>query len=174
MSAPEIPSPVTPSSVPPSTGDATPAPTWAGAAAPGSPWLARLLPGLVAAAGIYAAIISMIDILRAHNTDAWLLPLATGIVCAVLGLCAAFERSVPITPLTELGSGALAMALLLVYAFVLLPILGFLPASVLLVLAVTASATRRRFVCAGGMVIAVGMWALFAYVLAEPLPGGLW
>jgi hypothetical protein len=30
------------------------------------------------------------------------------------------------------------------------------------------------FVAVGGFIIAIGMWALFAYVLAEPLPGGLW
>jgi hypothetical protein len=35
-------------------------------------------------------------------------------------------------------------------------------------------ASRRVFVGAGGLIIAVGMWALFAYALSEPLPGGLW
>ena len=134
-----------------------------------------MLPGLAAAAGLYAAVVSLIAILQARNTDAWLLPLAAGVGCAVLGLRAAIERVVPITPLSVLGRSAVAMALLLAYAFVLLPILGFLPAAVLLVLAVTAVfASRRVFVGAGGLIIAVGMWALFAYALSEPLPGGLW
>lgn len=151
------------------------APDWVGAAAPGSDWAARILPGLAAAAGLYAVVVSVINILQARNTDAWLLPLATGAACVVLGVCSVFERTVPTTPLSELGRSAIAMALLLVYAVVLLPSLGFLPASVLLVLAVTAMfASRRVYVGTGGLVIAIGMWALFAYVLSEPLPGGLW
>jgi len=66
------------------------------------------------------------------------------------------------------------MALLAAYAFVLLPFLGFLTGSVLLVLTLTMLyASNRVAVAAGGIGIAFAMWALFAYALVEPLPVGL-
>jgi hypothetical protein len=68
-----------------------------------------------------------------------------------------------------------AAALLGIYALVLLPAVGFLAASILLVCAIAGSyATRKLTVAIGGLAIVAGLWAFFAFVLAEPLPRGLW
>jgi hypothetical protein len=142
--------------------------------APGAGWPGRILPSLVAAAGVYAVGVALTYILQAQNTEAWLLPLAAGAATLVLGICVMFEPTAPMPPLPQIGSRVLAMAMLVVYAFVLLPYLGFLPGSLLLALGVTGCfATRRWLVGAGALLLVVAIWALFAYGLAEPLPGGL-
>jgi hypothetical protein len=141
----------------------------------GATWAVRLLAALCAAAGLYAVSASLIHIRRVADTGTWLLPLATGALTAVLGICIACAAIDSRIPWRLLGPRVTAIALLAAYGFVLLPLLGFLTASVLLVLVVTVLyASNRVLVGAGGLLIAVGMWALFAYVLAEPLPSGLW
>ena len=138
-------------------------------------WAGRALAGLCAAAGLYAATVALNHIRHGDTGGTWLLPLCAGALTVFLSICIAFNSSDATIAWRELGHRAAAMALLVAYAFVLLPLLGFLTASILLVLAIaTLYASRRLFVGAGGVIMAVGMWALFAYALAEPLPHGLW
>jgi hypothetical protein len=142
--------------------------------APSAAWAGRILPALVATAGVYAVGVALTYVLQAQNSEAWLLPLAAGSATLVLGVCVMFETTAAMPPLPQIGSRVLAMAMLVVYAFVLLPYLGFLPGSLLLALGITVCfAARRWFVGTGAVIIVVAIWALFAYGLAEQLPGGL-
>jgi hypothetical protein len=146
-----------------------------GAGVVGAAWASRGLAALCAAAGFYAASVSLAHIVRGAAIGTWLLPLSAGVLTFLLSVCVVCEGADTAIAWRVLGGRVAAMALLAAYAFVLLPLFGFLIASVALVLAVTLLfAPRRGFVGVGGLVIAVGMWALFSYVLAEPLPGGLW
>lgn len=141
----------------------------------GAVWAARAFAGLCVAAGLYAASVSLLHIGRGEPGGTWLLPLATGALAAILGVIVACERQPAVIVRGEAARRAGAAVLLGVYAFVLLPLLGFLAASVALVAAVsTCYATRRVMVGIGGLVIVAGLWAFFAFGLGEPLPSGLW
>ena len=152
-----------------------PEPAPADTAAIGAAWAARAFAGLCVAAGLYAAAVSLLRILHGEPGGTWLLPLATGVLAAILGVVVACEREPGLVARADVGRRAGAVALLGAYAFVLLPVLGFLAASLALVVAVSAGYARRSAVVGiGGLVIVAGLWAFFAFVLAEPLPRGLW
>jgi hypothetical protein len=137
-------------------------------------WAGRIFAGLCTAAGIYVAAVSLHNILAGQATGVWLLPCATGSLVAILSICVVFAPAGGAIPRRILGQRALAMTVLAAYAFVLLPLLGFLTGSVLLVLTLAMLyASNRVVVAAGGLAIAFAMWALFAYALVEPLPVGL-
>lgn len=153
---------------------AAPSPAVGEVAVVGAVWGVRLFAGFTAAIGLGAAAAALTNILYTRATGAWLLPLAAGGLTALLGFWVSCEPADSTIAWRTLGRRVLAMALLVAYAFILLPFFGFLAASMLLVVALaTLYASNPLFVAAGGLVIAVGMWALFWYVLAEPLPGGL-
>jgi hypothetical protein len=138
-------------------------------------WATRAFAALCVAAGVYAASVSLFRITHGEPAGTWLLPLATGALTAILGIAVACERAAGAVALGEVARRAGAVVLLGIYAFVLLPLLGFLPASLALVIAVSACyATKRPAVVIGGLVIVAGLWAFFAFVLTEPLPRGLW
>ncbi|HEX3864691.1 MAG TPA: tripartite tricarboxylate transporter TctB family protein [Stellaceae bacterium] len=140
----------------------------------GAAWAGRAFAGLCAIAGVYAASVSLAHTLHGEAASAWLLPLAAGALTTLLSLWVAIGGSEATIGWRALGHRVGAMALLAAYALLLLPFFGFLTASILLILAIAMFyASNRLFVGAGGLIIAVGMWALFSYVLAEPLPGGL-
>ena len=140
----------------------------------GADWAGRGFAGLCAAAGVYAASIAILHLRRGEPTGTWLLPLCAGALTALLSACVAFGSSAGVSAWRDLRRRAAAMAILIAYAFLLLPFLGFLIGSVLLALAIAALyASRPLLVGAGGVILTVGMWALFAYGLAEPLPRGL-
>lgn len=141
----------------------------------GAVWAARAFAGLCVVEGGYAASVSLIRISHGEPGGTWLLPLATGILAAVLGAVVACGRERAVIACREVVRRAGAAGLLGVYGFVLLPLLGFVTASVALVAAVSACyATRRLMVGIGGLAIVAGLWAFFAFGLGEPLPGGLW
>ncbi len=138
-------------------------------------WADRGFAGLCGIAGLYVASVSLFHIFRGEPGGTWLLPVTTGALTLVLSACVACGAGRETIAWHAVARRAAALALLAAYAFVLLPLLGFLAASILLVLAVAMLyATNRLYVGAGGLIIVVGMWALFAYGLAEPLPRGLW
>ncbi|HET8995287.1 MAG TPA: hypothetical protein VFN42_01335 [Acetobacteraceae bacterium] len=138
-------------------------------------WASRLFALLCACVGTYVASFSVIEMRQGH-ASAWLLPLATGSLVAVLCIAAALTPGPAVLSPRAIGLRSLAIALLVLYAFVLLPAFGFLLASLIFAAAVAfAYAPRRLFVALGGVVMAVALWALFAYIVAEPLPiGWLW
>jgi hypothetical protein len=152
------------------------APAAAAEALIGAVWAGRIFAGICAAAGIYVAAVSLHNILAGKATGVWLLPCATGGLVAVLSICVVFAPGDGAISRRILGRRALAMTVLAAYAFVLLPLLGFLTGSVLLVLTFSVLyASNRVVVAAGGLAIVFAMWALFAYALVEPLPvGQLW
>ena len=136
---------------------------------------ARCVALVIAALGGFALRQALVHIQQASDPGAWLLPLVCGGLCIVLGIVVALTSRETLLPRRHLGRRGLAILLLLVYAFVLLPWLSFLIGSVLLVLAVAAIAgSDRGFVMAGGIGLAVAIWALFAYVLLQPLPSPSW
>ena len=138
-------------------------------------WAVRLLAGLSGAAGLYAVSTSLSHILRGERGGTWLLPLTTGALTVLLAALVAMERGQATIVHGALARRIAAAALLGIYAFVLLPWLGFLVASSAFVLAIAAFyAPRRLAVGLSGVAIVAGLWALFAFVLAEPLPRGLW
>jgi hypothetical protein len=141
----------------------------------GAAWAARAFAGLCVVAGLYAASVSLLRINHGEPGGTWLLPLATGVLAVVLGVVVACEREKTAIAGGEIVRRAGAAALLGIYALVLLPAVGFLAASILLVCAIAGSyATRKLTVAIGGLAIVAGLWAFFAFVLAEPLPRGLW
>jgi hypothetical protein len=152
-------------------------PTTERAVAPsvGTAWAGRGVAVLCATAGLYAAAVAAIHVAHGESLSIWILPLSAGGLAALVGAVVACERQGEVIAWRVVARRAGAMALLAAYAFALLPLLGFLTGSILIALAVAVLyAENRVLVAAGGLVIAIGMWALFAYTLAEPLPGGLW
>jgi hypothetical protein len=138
-------------------------------------WAVRGVAGLCTAAGLCAAAVAISHVTHGDSIGIWLLPLCAGALTALVGVIVAAERKGSAIAWRVVAWRSAALVLLATYAFVLLPLLGFLTASILLILTVTLIyASNRMFVAVGGFIIAIGMWALFAYVLAEPLPGGLW
>jgi hypothetical protein len=139
-------------------------------------WAGRLFVLLCAGAGTYVAIVSVAAIRGGQPGGTWLLPLTTGTLSAVL--CAGIIPASVAAFLSrrDIGLRTLAIGLLLLYAFVLLPALGFLLGSLIFTaVAATLYAPRRLAVGLGGAIVTVALWALFAYVVAEPLPAGwLW
>jgi len=139
-------------------------------------WAARLFALSCAVSGTYVVMVSVDAIRSGRAAASWLLPLATGGLAAVL--CAGVVSAPAARYLSwrSIGERALAVVLLVLYAFLLLPAVGFLLGSLIFVTAVTIVYARRRLaVGLGGGVVTVALWALFAYVVAEPLPGGwLW
>ena len=141
----------------------------------GAAWATRAFAALCVAAGAYAASVSLFHIIHGEPRGTWLLPLATGTLAAVLGVVVACERGPGVIARSEVARRAGAVLLLGVYGFVLLPLLGFLASSVALVAAVSAGyASRKVIVACGGLLVVAGLWAFFTFVLAEPLPRGLW
>lgn len=139
-------------------------------------WAGRLFALLCAGAGTYVAIVSIVAIQGGQAAATWLLPLVTGGLSAVL--CAGILPASATAFLSRrsIGMRTLAIVLLILYAFVLLPALGFLLASLLFATVVAiVYAPRRLAVGLGSAIVTVALWALFAYVVAEPLPvGSLW
>jgi hypothetical protein len=139
-------------------------------------WAGRLFALLCAGAGAYVAVVSIAGMRDGRDGAPWLLPLATGALAAVL--CAAIlpASSRAFLSRRSIGRRALAIALLILYAFVMLPALGFLPSSLIFAAVVAiVYAPRRLAVGLGGAAVAIVLWAVFAYVVAEPLPvGWLW
>ena len=130
---------------------------------------------VLALAGIYAVWVAFVHIRHDPGPSTWLLPLSTGALCIVLGGAIALSGSPVSASWREVGHRGSAIALLVVYGFVLLPFLGFLAGSVVLVVAIGCLyASNRAFVVIGGLVLAVAMWSLFAHVLLQPLPAGVW
>jgi hypothetical protein len=151
---------------------------WAATAKPmlGAIWAVRAFAGLCGGAGFYAAWVSISHILHGDAAGPWLLPAAAGVATLVfaVALCALETNTVTISG-KELMRRAGVMGLLLLYGFALLPYFGFLAASAALVLIMALLyAADRLVVGAGGLAIVVVMWAIFAYVIATPLPEGLW
>ncbi|MGH7095813.1 MAG: tripartite tricarboxylate transporter TctB family protein [Stellaceae bacterium] len=138
-------------------------------------WAGRLFALLCAGVGVYVAVVSLTEIRRGQAAP-WLLPLATGGLAAVLCGFIVPASSVAFLPWRSIGRRALAILLLILYAFVLLPTLGFLLGSLIFVTVVAMVYARNRFtVGLGGAVVTIALWALFAYVVSEPLPAGwLW
>ena len=126
-------------------------------------------------AGLYAASVSLLRIHHGEPSGTWLLPLTTGVLTAVLGAVVACEREKAAIASSDVAWRAVAIALLGLYALALLPAVGFLAASIALVCAIAGFYTTRKFTVAiGGLAVVAGLWAFFAFVLAEPLPRGLW
>ena len=146
-----------------------------GSASIGAVWAVRAFAGLCIVAGLYVACVSLHRISGGDPGGTWLLPLATGALAVILGSVIGCERELAVIAHADVVRRAGAVILLGTYAVVLLPVLGFLVASIALVLAVTAwCATRKLAVGLGGLLIVAGLWAFFAFVLSEPLPRGLW
>jgi len=139
-------------------------------------WAARLFALLCAVSGIYVVVVSVGAIRGGRSAASWLLPLATGGLAAVLCAGVVSASAARYLSWRSIGERTLAVVLLVLYAFLLLPALGFLLGSLIFVAAVTIVYARRRLaVGLGGAAVAVALWALFAYVVAEPLPAGwLW
>jgi hypothetical protein len=138
-------------------------------------WVGRAIATVFVLAGIYAGWVALTHLRTDTDPGTWLLPLSTGALCILLGGGVALTGSEVFASWREVGNRGLAVALLLLYGFILLPFLGFLAGSVVLVIAVGGIyAANRIFVVAGGLVLAVAMWALFAYALLQPLPAGFW
>jgi hypothetical protein len=137
-------------------------------------WVSRGIGAFFLLAGAYAGWIALAHIRQEPDPGTWLLPLSTGALCILLGGGVAASGSRVSASWREAGYRGSAIALLLVYGFILLPFLGFLAGSIVLVIAVGGLyATHRVFVVAGGLALAAAMWVLFAYVLLQPLPAGL-
>ncbi|HVC52309.1 MAG TPA: tripartite tricarboxylate transporter TctB family protein [Stellaceae bacterium] len=138
-------------------------------------WAGRLFALLCAGVGVYVAVVSLSEIRRGHAAP-WLLPLVTGGMAAVLCGCVVPACSAAYLSWRSIGRRTLAIVLLSLYAFVLLPTLGFLLASLIFVTVVAMVYAPNRFVVGlGGAVVTIVLWALFAYVVSEPLPvGWLW
>jgi hypothetical protein len=138
-------------------------------------WVGRGIAVFFVLAGLYAAWIALAHIQQDIDPGTWLLPLSTGVLSVLLGGGIAVSGSQGSISWREVGHRGAAIALLLIFAIILLPFLGFLAGSVVLVIAIGGLyATNRVFVVVGGLILAVAMWALFAYVLLQPLPTGLW
>jgi len=139
-------------------------------------WAIRLFAVSCTLTGAYVVVVSVDAIRNGQAAASWLLPLTSGGLAAVL--CAGVVSASRARYLSwrSIGERTLAVVLLVLYAFLLLPALGFLLGSLMFVAAVTIVYARRRLaVGLGGAAVAVALWALFAYVVAEPLPGGwLW
>lgn len=139
-------------------------------------WAVRAFSILCVAVGAYAAWVSIAHIRADDAADPWLLPAGAGLGSVALGIAVCLCE----TSALEISGRVLSrrvgvMALLLLYAFVLLPYGGFLFASAVLVLAVALLyAGKPRIVGIGGLAIVVVIWAVFADVIATPLPEGLW
>lgn len=139
-------------------------------------WTGRLFALGCAVTGAYVAAASVAAIRSGQAAASWLLPLATGGLAAVLCV-GVVSSSVPrYLPWRSVGQRTLAVVLLVLYAFVLLPAFGFLLGSLVFVTAVTIMYTPRRLsVGIGGTILVVALWVFFAYVADEPLPAGwLW
>ena len=139
-------------------------------------FVARLFALLCTGAGAYVAVISYREIQGGQATAAWLLPLATGAIAAVLCGCILAASATSFLSRRSISRRMLAVGLLVLYGFVLLPALGFLIASLIFVTVVAiVYASSRLVVGLGGAFVTLALWALFAFVVAEPLPiGWLW
>ncbi|MBV9829785.1 MAG: tripartite tricarboxylate transporter TctB family protein [Alphaproteobacteria bacterium] len=138
-------------------------------------WAGRGVAALFAATGLFAGWTAVQGMRHDPDPGTWLLPLTTGILCVALAAVVGIDGAGVMVPWRIVTRRASAMALLLVYVGLLLPILGFVAGSVLLVIAVGAACGGERgFVIVGGLLLVSVMWALFAYGLTEPLPAALW
>jgi hypothetical protein len=158
------------------TGDAAGRPAEAAGKQVNAAWAGRLFALICAGAGTYVAVVSLAEIRKGHAAAAWLLPLTTGALAAVLCGCVVPGFAAVFLSRRSLGRRTLVIVLMILYAFALLPALGFLLASLIFVTIVAlVYAPRRLVVGLGGAIVTIALWAVFAYIVAEPLPvGWLW
>jgi hypothetical protein len=138
----------------------------------------RVVSGIIGALGVYVLAESTTFDLGTV-AGPWLVPMIVGILLIVLGAWGVVRPERGNNAWVRLRRLPVAITAVILCAYLfLMPVLGFVIASVLMCIGLSLPGPlqpkMRLGVCVAGTVASVGLYLLFVHVFNVPLPGPVW